>query len=356
MSYYCPMPYRYGVAKIDPLATVQHLNDEVATEKASKLRTKQYLVYLEQELELPFPDRPWYKFSISPIGTAPRTEEPEHGVTHDMCIAIHPNTAHPRNRPPVHTVPEFPFPNCYHWLAVDVHVRIRAKPDDGVFDATNAVRLPPSERSAMIYYWNDDINRLRGTLRRREMGLPDEPEMAAPFELPERTDDPNGAQGGGPLSHGTCAAEPVERSPTPSAHESDDDRCSYTASDSSSEDTADVLVDMNVFGDPNDLGDDYPLVDFSFDIQALRAEDIPDPFDLLDEHAQLVDIIKEAHERMRSGSAPPAPVEQPEDITVTPPPRARGFRALIKTACRRTGKLFRKVRQTLRLPYFVRWP
>ncbi|KAI0350652.1 hypothetical protein OH77DRAFT_1412753 [Trametes cingulata] len=287
MSYYCPMPYRYGILRIDALCSVEHLNDSVASEQASKLNTKQYLVYLEQELELPFPDRPWYKFAISPIATALRAEEPEQGLTTDMCIAIYPNTVHPRRRPPLRTIPEFPFSNCYHWLLPELDVRIRAKPDDGVFDATNAVQLPPRERTAMSYYWNDDINRRQETLHRRAMGLPDEPEpLSTALDCP--TDEPDGAQDGEPASHAMFATTNVERSPTPSAHSSGDNRCSFTASDATSEDTAHALVDMNIFGDPNDQGDILPLVDFSFDIQDLQADDIPNPLDFLNEYAELV--------------------------------------------------------------------
>ena len=42
------MPYRYGVMRIDAVASVQHLRDSIATKQAEALDTKEYLVYLDE--------------------------------------------------------------------------------------------------------------------------------------------------------------------------------------------------------------------------------------------------------------------------------------------------------------------
>ena len=46
--HFCPMPYRYGVLRVDAVETVKHLNDPVATAQAAALQTKEYLVYLDE--------------------------------------------------------------------------------------------------------------------------------------------------------------------------------------------------------------------------------------------------------------------------------------------------------------------
>lgn len=46
ISAFCPMPYCYGSMRIDPVASVQHLNDPIAEAEARNLRTRHHLVYL----------------------------------------------------------------------------------------------------------------------------------------------------------------------------------------------------------------------------------------------------------------------------------------------------------------------
>ncbi len=46
LSAFCPMPHYYGSMRIDPVSSVQHLNDPLATAEARLLQTLRYLVYL----------------------------------------------------------------------------------------------------------------------------------------------------------------------------------------------------------------------------------------------------------------------------------------------------------------------
>ncbi|KAI0327920.1 hypothetical protein GY45DRAFT_1220215, partial [Cubamyces sp. BRFM 1775] len=131
---YYPMPYRYGVMRIDAVASVQHLKDPVATKQAAALQPQEYLVYLEEELELPSPGRSWWRFVVGPIASELRYHDTAYDFTPDMCAPIHPNTDHPAHRVPLRTTPEFPLPHCYHWLGANIHVRIRAKPGTEGFD------------------------------------------------------------------------------------------------------------------------------------------------------------------------------------------------------------------------------
>ena len=45
---FCPQPNRYGVMRIDPVASVKHLDDVDALASAHALQTKHYLVYIEE--------------------------------------------------------------------------------------------------------------------------------------------------------------------------------------------------------------------------------------------------------------------------------------------------------------------
>ncbi|KAH9851157.1 hypothetical protein C2E23DRAFT_698868, partial [Lenzites betulinus] len=125
---YCPMPCRFGTIRIDPLASVQHLNDPIAENEAQSLETKTYICYLYLERHLPFPDEPWYLFAVDLIGPRLRPTDRAQALTPDMSIPIFPNENHPSGREPVRPEPAFPFKNCYFWYDVGLDVRIRAKP------------------------------------------------------------------------------------------------------------------------------------------------------------------------------------------------------------------------------------
>ncbi|EIW54304.1 uncharacterized protein TRAVEDRAFT_83878, partial [Trametes versicolor FP-101664 SS1] len=119
-----PLPGRFGVMQIDPVAMVEHLEDEDALAPAKAIQTKRYIGYLRDTIELPWPQRPWYGYNVLPIATTLRPEDPERAISAEMCIPIAPNTNHPTNRPSLPTEPSFPFSNCYYWVESHTNVRI----------------------------------------------------------------------------------------------------------------------------------------------------------------------------------------------------------------------------------------
>ncbi|KAI9063910.1 hypothetical protein FKP32DRAFT_1570974, partial [Trametes sanguinea] len=140
---FSPSPGTYVVLRLNPMEMVRQFDgDPVALAEAQAMRIKSHLVVLEMELALPIPNRPWYRFDVRSIAPCLRAEEPQKGLTSDMCIPIFPNSQHPNGRGPMHPEPEglFPYDNCYHWFQpVETTVRIRARPEK--FDETNAVSV-----------------------------------------------------------------------------------------------------------------------------------------------------------------------------------------------------------------------
>ncbi|KAJ2994798.1 hypothetical protein NUW54_g7490 [Trametes sanguinea] len=155
---FCPLPGRYVAVRLDPVAMVKHLRDPVALREAQAMRPKTYLMYIETDLELPYPGRPWYKFSMSPIGTTLRFEDKEHGFTKRMCIPIYPNERHP-SRAPLIPEQEFPYNNCYHWFDFRVFVRIRAS--SRRFEDHDAIWLHYEQERRMARCWLRDRDRAR---------------------------------------------------------------------------------------------------------------------------------------------------------------------------------------------------
>lgn len=116
----------------------------------------------QQELELPFPNRPWYRYTVLPVAPSLRPEDKAEGYTPDMCVPIFPNTSHPRERRSLRTEPVFPYNNCYHWAGLRTDIRVLAQPEK--FDERWAVHLSGDEYVMMGCHWGEDIPR-RNELR-----------------------------------------------------------------------------------------------------------------------------------------------------------------------------------------------
>ncbi|KAI0327909.1 hypothetical protein GY45DRAFT_1072970 [Cubamyces sp. BRFM 1775] len=124
---FCTMPFRYAAIRMDPVAMVEHFQGPIALAAAREMRPKTYLVYIEGQLELPFPGKPWYRFYVYPIGTSLRPADKVHDLTPEMCIPIHPNKFHPTGRPSLVPEPAFPFDHCYHWIGFAIYIRVRIR-------------------------------------------------------------------------------------------------------------------------------------------------------------------------------------------------------------------------------------
>ncbi len=112
-----------------------------------------------QIIGIPWPDRPPYEYRISPIAPCLRKEDPEMCFTRDMAVPIYPNTSHPHQREPIHTDPQFPFSNCYHWL--DYHMRVHVRARAEMFDHSKAIMLPCTSYIALDRVFSEDRRRSR---------------------------------------------------------------------------------------------------------------------------------------------------------------------------------------------------
>lgn len=95
--------------------------------------------FRRQELELPFPNKPWYRYAVNVVAPCLREEDAETRITADMCSPIYPNTQHPAGREPLRPDKPFPYANCYHWSGVEMDIRVLARPEE--FDQNLAIAL-----------------------------------------------------------------------------------------------------------------------------------------------------------------------------------------------------------------------
>ncbi|KAI0774890.1 hypothetical protein BD413DRAFT_472360 [Trametes elegans] len=139
---FSPTPGTYVAVRLNPVEMVQHLSKDIdALRAAESIYPKVYIVYLEQELDFPWPNKPWYRFNVSPIGPHPPPPDPVRGYTSDTCVPIFPNSSHPSGAEPINPERPFPYHSCYHWPDNEMHVRVRSRPRPEEFDENNAVAL-----------------------------------------------------------------------------------------------------------------------------------------------------------------------------------------------------------------------
>ena len=229
---------------------------------------------LLQDLTLPFPDKEWYSFNVSVLGTTVRDEDPARCLTSDMCVPIFPNEYHPTGRVPVNSKPPFPFTNCYHWLSSKIKVRVRNR-EDG-WDDDVSVRLPAMSQISMGTKFSDDTVRVWDALKARA-------ELSAT--------PPGGSSQGTKVtqSPGPGDATAPNSDDTMSIHSEDSDCSSLIDSDDSSNEDSSVPAVAQIFGNPQKDAETFPIVDLWYNLTDYLTEDtIPSPADLFKERDAIV--------------------------------------------------------------------
>ncbi|KAL7277708.1 hypothetical protein ACG7TL_008643 [Trametes sanguinea] len=343
---FSPSPGAYAVIRLAPVEMVKHLGDSEAMEQAASLQTKPYLVYLLDEMSLPFPNRPWYRFDVSPIATGLRAENPGRAITPDMCIPIFPNTDHPANRVPMQPMRPFPYTHCYHWFDSILQVRVRSRPEQ--FDETEVVKLSSAEQMELEFAWTDDAIRSADTIKARgHKILQDVPKANTSAVLPLNPEV-------------DCLATSPQDEHGETEHVDDHASLSSSCSDAS-DSAADLagLARFDIFGGTNEDVDVIPLVDLWIsDLPAqLKEEDIPDPAELFAECARIVQIVRDARVRAYAAMTAHPPLAASEDQTATLSKRKRIRPGKMWAKVRvRVGRMASRLDHILKVPRKPFWP
>ncbi|KAI0327912.1 hypothetical protein GY45DRAFT_1355416 [Cubamyces sp. BRFM 1775] len=352
--FYCPSPGSYAVIRLNPVEMVRPFEDAQALLEAHAMRPKSYLIMLQMELGLPWPDQPWYRFEVEPIATSLRPEDKTRGITPDLCIPIYPNTSHPTGRIPVKPEPEglFPYDNCYHWFdAKLVGVRIRARPEE--FDETNAVALSVDSRMHIEQALEKELPHILEIKRR-------------PQSVASATSEPSRD-----LPALSSSVEHYNTSPQCFAGRESSEissMCSGVTStrDRPSNHSLDDLAAMDIFSGPNEDVELRPLVDLWISELGdhLKQEDIPNPVDMFEEFGHIARIVKEARVRLYAALTAPVPVlsEEPAVNARDSPqgqsrmfPRFRPAKSLRKLRTR-AKQLSARLESIFHPPSILVWP
>lgn len=309
--------------------------DDVQTLAAVEgFRPKKYLVYVNlvsrlfrmgwpeyayrhptQALDLPMPNSKWCTYCVKLIGNTLRAEDRTLGLLADMVIPILPNTQCASDtRPPIRPTPEFPFPNCFHWMETITNVRM-CRPASGFTDDSRAIRLEPEQHHATRWTFSQDYDRIDQIMGKKkavsvateDTPTPEVPRWALRDPVVRRACcafDPSPFLGdvNDPARAPTLALDrdsssdssPSTCSPSlPPCESGDEKHDSQRRSDEKLEDPAaliasDILA-FNIFGwDPDPSFPFVPLVDLWCELEEhLTAETIPNPLEWYEEEKRI---------------------------------------------------------------------
>ncbi|KAI0060773.1 hypothetical protein BV25DRAFT_1992588 [Artomyces pyxidatus] len=142
---YTPPAGAYIVFTLDPVATLEALNDPLATEQARALSCRSYVGCLVEDWDLASPYRRYNKCTCVLLNQGPPQASAAKGVDETMCIPIAP-AMHSKGRRSVVVSPPLPWDNLYHHTLHAVHLRLPLKAGD-----YRACSLLPEDD---IYYLN----------------------------------------------------------------------------------------------------------------------------------------------------------------------------------------------------------
>ncbi|KAI5891940.1 uncharacterized protein SCHCODRAFT_02541155 [Schizophyllum commune H4-8] len=165
------LPYMgaYVVVSLDPVKSVEQIDDDIVQEQARALECGKYVAAATWELH--------------PLGafTAQRTliwdfvtqglppKDPETGFEPYMTVPIHPNTLHPESRRPVETLPPLPWDNCYH---ASIHRLDSAMCVTKEIDADPQSCFSPPESQVIDAYLEADLGYATRVRRAKLAGEP----------------------------------------------------------------------------------------------------------------------------------------------------------------------------------------
>ncbi|KAJ6556893.1 hypothetical protein B0H10DRAFT_2121876 [Mycena sp. CBHHK59/15] len=148
-----PKPASYVVFSINPVATLESLNDPVALAAARQMAPEKYVGYVNKVVDVFDSHARYHTYSIlltSP--TVPAASEADL-IGADMYTPVFPVTAHPLGREPLHPNKALPWKTCYQPSFMRSVVRVPVT----VADDSAAISLEPSDvtRHRMILFGED---------------------------------------------------------------------------------------------------------------------------------------------------------------------------------------------------------
>ncbi|KAI0037355.1 hypothetical protein FA95DRAFT_1529476, partial [Auriscalpium vulgare] len=122
-TYLLPTYGAYVVFTLNPAATLEALEDPVATEQAAAMNPRKYVGYISSVLDLPLPERRYHECTCYILSNSlPVVSDTDH-TDEAMCVPIAPAT-HPGGRRALSPTPPLPWVGLYHHTLDAIALRV----------------------------------------------------------------------------------------------------------------------------------------------------------------------------------------------------------------------------------------
>ncbi|TRM56591.1 hypothetical protein BD626DRAFT_466257, partial [Schizophyllum amplum] len=125
MSLAAPLPGAYVVVWLDPVASLEQLDDPIVRKECQKMKCGRYIACMTEPASTIAMILPQCAFEIDFVVRGLPSDDPSKFFHHSLSVPILPNTSHPTHRRPLHAFPPLPWNDCYH--AGPYHVKARCE-------------------------------------------------------------------------------------------------------------------------------------------------------------------------------------------------------------------------------------
>ncbi|TRM56579.1 hypothetical protein BD626DRAFT_245383 [Schizophyllum amplum] len=125
MSFAPPLPGAYAVVWLDPVASLQGLDDPVVREQCQSMKCGRYIACLTEPVNTIATTLHHCTCHIDFVVQGLPTDDPSKFYHRSLSVPILPNTSHPTDRRPMHAFPPLPWNDCYH--AAPYHITARCE-------------------------------------------------------------------------------------------------------------------------------------------------------------------------------------------------------------------------------------
>ncbi|KAK0466067.1 uncharacterized protein EV420DRAFT_1636672 [Desarmillaria tabescens] len=178
----------YIVLKLDPVASLKHLDDPEVTEACEALESKSYVACVINLLSFPLPGVEYINIAVTLVSQGLPNSDLDRFILPEMSAPILPNTSHPLLRPPMKPSNPLPWSGCYHPTQAMTRCRIRNDTNIGDSWPEPKYKLNVPDRLRLSQqYFNEDADR-RTALQREKTpasvpdGVEDDASLGQPDE------------------------------------------------------------------------------------------------------------------------------------------------------------------------------
>ncbi|KAI0039309.1 hypothetical protein FA95DRAFT_1504331, partial [Auriscalpium vulgare] len=143
----------FVVFTLDPVATIETLEDPVALEEARALPVRKYVGYVTQVMFMTLPTRRYHLCSCYILSQGLPIPHKEFCIDERMCVAVDPAT-HPDGRPAVTPSPPLPWDNLYLHSLDSFTFRIPTA--KGIVDHSTSPMITRRQYIKVMTYTDDD--------------------------------------------------------------------------------------------------------------------------------------------------------------------------------------------------------